>query len=423
MMEYPRNPSLVRPVRAAILLLGLMLWTGVAHSDLANCVEGVLESSLDPEAIKKDAEFLANYGYCLPFVTNPSPEFKGMVGALVGLKAAGEFDDLSGCEAIKNKAATDIAAVLGPAAQAVMAQYSCACAVVEYGEERFKQLKEIVEACGGVVEDIGKVVGAIVSGLEDGIDSAVEAAEAFWEWFNDALEAVACWFIGLFGIECDPPPQPGTPIEWYFYCQSKGQVCGDLGCLGVNCSVVGQQCGGPQHDTCVPCGEVKFATGTAAGFCGCQGGLEPEYQQTPGGHPLLLACTCPAPLSIITDPFGSNNPHCGCPGGKIVIDNECRCPPDQITLADGQCYCPAEKVKVGLKCVTPCADPTQVLLKDGTCCKPSQTTSCGLCCPEGQKPDTTGGSCVSASPTTDPPKLIPVTIVPQQPAATQRTAP
>jgi hypothetical protein len=125
---------------------------------------------------------------------------------------------------------------------------------------------------------------------------------------------------------------------------------------------------------------------------------------------VTLICQCPAPMVIqgIVDSASGPNQYyaeCTCPNGTtpgpFAGSKVCLCANGLAMNANGTC--PTPKPIPPPKPPKPAPPPActiagTVRLADNSCCAPTQVTSCGVCCPAGQKPDSTGASCISAQP-------------------------
>lgn len=112
--------------------------------------------------------------------------------------------------------------------------------------------------------------------------------------------------------------------------------------------------------------------------CACPSGTTPAgvSQQNPSGtldSNGLSSCICDNTGQPIMTGYGA------------TFDNPCPTPLTGLPCPNGQ-------IRFGSKCVPACAK-NEVRTPDGNCCDPDQVTFCGQCCPSGETPNLTNGTC------------------------------
>ncbi|MCC6948861.1 MAG: hypothetical protein IT539_13930 [Bradyrhizobiaceae bacterium] len=196
-------------------LVALFVWVAPAPAranDIAQCVGGWAKTALDPNAIKQAAEFLANYGQCVPLIADPSGQFAAITSALVAAKKAGQFSSVGQCQGMTPNLLADVAVkvsdsvgdVIGfkipdaikskgkqaivdwinsvansnPAVASIKAQMNCGCAVATYGTDQFEkvinQVVDTAEACAGVIGDIAKLGEEVVNEIAENLDKVAD---------------------------------------------------------------------------------------------------------------------------------------------------------------------------------------------------------------------------------------------------------
>jgi hypothetical protein len=240
---------------------------------------------------------------------------------------------------------------------------------------------DVLQTIIGGLADVASPIGAAACGC------AVE--QNFGNLGSDVgacIQDALCSLDALIGDPCNCTPPPpirancALPVDQNTIMRGPGitptrEVDGATGAF-----VSG---GGDTDDGHGHCGPVIF--------CFCPKPLVPTWKVDPlldsSGNIQVFFCACP-----------SGTHQTGVVGGlpMCLCDNSNQ-PPNGPDSLFGMCPppdCAKPQIKIGSKCVTPCADPTKGMTNDGSCCDPTQVTSCGMCCPPGTTPDPATASCV-----------------------------
>jgi hypothetical protein len=333
-----------------------------------------------------------------------SPALQTAKQYLNGVPGGTIAEELDCACAVATSGVEDLEQILKDVADATKACGGLVGDLVEIG-------KKVVDALQTAADDINKATEATLDAVENCLEAAAgtksvadclqsvgEMGKALLQGLEDAAMGVAsaardayCATLGeIFGGCDDDNAGPQTPQQWYWFCKAisdveaeekaqdptglaigsaggpldflaldvtlcAGEGNGDLECQGVVCAG-GTQCGGSQHDRCLPCSTVDHGIAQDNGFCGCEPPYTPNYQASLSG-PVLGYCSCDNPAIV---------------GGVLT------------------CVCPQNQELKGGKCV-PCS--RFETYTTGTA--PDYEHKC-VACPLGQRADDQHRFCIPA---------------------------
>ena len=221
--------------------------------------------------------------------------------------------------------------------------------------------------------------------------------------------------FGWGGCSCTPPPPLAANCSAPTYCANSPADANRPECLGVIYAA-------PSNPPSVQIQQVANGTFVLDNVDGWDGQSQYCTADT--------YCFCPAPLTLAKTPVnylgnGTVMYTCQCPAdtkplapsgplAEVCICNDTHQPavppdwgqpkfPGDNNLNPTHSYCPTPltgipcpngQIRVGSKCVAPCASSSEVMTPDGKCCDPNMVAACGQCCPPGMTPNPANGSCM-----------------------------